>query len=157
MGFGQGIISGRGFKGNCNYCHKFGHKSANCIKRKNDLEGRGNNNGIGRRQETADVSLIALEMEIAFMAEEMELEYCVYCGGRGPLGTYCDRCVDSGCIYARELFENEERGDYWEQCNDEEEEDKDDKMNDDDIIEENKHESNDKEEEESKVDREFEQ
>jgi hypothetical protein len=117
MGFGQGMNSGRGFKGNCNYCHRLGHKSTDCIKRKNDLESRSNKNGIGRRQDTADVSLVAQEMEVAFMAEEMELGYGVHCGGRGPLGTFCDRCVDSGCIYARELNEDEGRGDYWEESN----------------------------------------
>jgi hypothetical protein len=111
MGFGQGMNSGRGFKGNCNYCHRFGHKSADCIKHKKDLERRDNNNGIGRKHETADVSLVAKEMEVDFMAKEIEFGYCVHCGGRGPLGTFCDRCVDSGCLYARDLYEDEGRGD----------------------------------------------
>jgi hypothetical protein len=113
--------SGGVFKSNCNCCHKFVHKSADCTKKKNDLENRGNNI-VGPRQENIYSLLIVQEMEIAYMAEEIEYGYCVHCGGRGPLGTFCDRCVDSSCIYARQLFEDEGRGDYWEEPDDEEEE-----------------------------------
>jgi hypothetical protein len=91
MGFGQGMNRGRGFKGNCNYCHRFGHKPADCIKKKNNLENRGNSNVLGRRQDNPDSSLVVQEIEVPYMAEEIEFGYCVHCGGRGPLGTFCDR------------------------------------------------------------------
>jgi hypothetical protein len=148
MGLQQGMNSGRGFLGNCNYCHKFGHKAADCIKRKSDLENRSNSNGI-RRQEAADVSLNVQEMELAFMAEEWEFGYCVHCGGRGPLGTFCDRCVDSGCIYASTQYEDEGVDEY-------ENDTEDDEMNEENNIEENKNESND-EDEDGNLDEEFEQ
>jgi hypothetical protein len=64
--------------------------------------------------------------ELACMAEEdMQLvfRYCVHCAGRGPIGTFCDRCVDSGCIYVAERFEDKGRGEYWENSNDEGEDD----------------------------------
>jgi hypothetical protein len=58
------------------------------------------------------------EMDVALMAEEakesFEMGRCVHCGGRGQLGTFCDRCVDSGCIYVRELHYNEVIGNYWD-------------------------------------------
>jgi hypothetical protein len=101
------------FNCTCNYCHKPGHKAIDC-RLKKARESQGNN------QDKAEVTLCAFDFnlededwevgtnfdmingELAFMAEEdMELEfgYCVNCNGKGPLGTFCDRCVDSGCIY----------------------------------------------------------
>jgi hypothetical protein len=59
------------------------------------------------------------EMDVALMVEEakesFEMVRCVHCGGSGRIGTFCDRCVDSGCIYVRELYDNEGIGYYWEE------------------------------------------
>lgn len=118
-GNGNGFRS-KGFDGNCNFCHKFGHKSVDCNLRKASAGAKNRPGGNRYNQDSADVLLIAKEMELAFMAEEQEEDlvgYCVNCGGRGPLGTYCTRsgCEDSGSIYTTMLFEEEGRGNYWEE------------------------------------------
>jgi hypothetical protein len=85
------------FRGKCNYCHKVGHKAADCRKRQDEAE------------------------EICMMAEEqMALGYCVICGGRGSLGTFCLNCVDSGAIYCSETYEGEGQGNYCEEDDEDE-------------------------------------
>jgi hypothetical protein len=100
------------FNRNCNYCHKYDHKVSDCHKKKTEQ-------GHNKIAEIAEVSCIAEcfpdAIDVALMTEdEFELGYCVHCGGTGRLGTFCDRCVDSGCIYASKLFEDEGCGTYWE-------------------------------------------
>jgi hypothetical protein len=99
-----------------------------------EREKQGNTN-----QEAAEITLCAVDFnleeveweiganfdmidgELACLAEEdMQLEfgYCINCDSRGPIGTFCVRCIDPGCIYAAERLEDEGPGEYWENSND---------------------------------------
>ena len=53
MDKGKVVLAG-GFQGNCDYCHKFGHKKKDCYKLKKDNEKGGGKSQYVRQVEGAD-------------------------------------------------------------------------------------------------------